>query len=266
MQALVLLALAAASQAFPQPSIKPWVAPTKTDSRSPCPLLNTLANHGYLPHDGRQITIDQIAGAILEALNWSTDFGTGPADAAFAGLGNVTAIDLDQLDAMPAGQHDASLTRLDTAEGNSLVLNEPRLDALLADSPASSAFLDVASLARSRDRVEALSPALEATPETIAHGEASLLLTLMLATPVPPAADNVTAAEVARLGAPKDRVAAWLREERLPVAQGWHPSVRQVQTADLDPFTDAISASMVAQDGAYGAAGSHLGVGPYEDS
>jgi hypothetical protein len=26
----------------------PWVAPSDGDSRSPCPALNSLANHGYL--------------------------------------------------------------------------------------------------------------------------------------------------------------------------------------------------------------------------
>lgn len=29
-----------------------WVAPKRTDQRGPCPGLNALANHGYLPHNG----------------------------------------------------------------------------------------------------------------------------------------------------------------------------------------------------------------------
>ncbi|KAJ8523121.1 heme-thiolate peroxidase [Pleurotus djamor] len=29
-----------------------WVAPGPTDQRGPCPGLNALANHGYLPHNG----------------------------------------------------------------------------------------------------------------------------------------------------------------------------------------------------------------------
>lgn len=39
-----LVALAAAAQQ----GIRPWQAPGPGDSRSPCPMLNTLANHGYL--------------------------------------------------------------------------------------------------------------------------------------------------------------------------------------------------------------------------
>ena len=29
-----------------------WVAPKAGDQRGPCPGLNALANHGYLPHNG----------------------------------------------------------------------------------------------------------------------------------------------------------------------------------------------------------------------
>ena len=29
-----------------------WVAPASSDQRGPCPGLNALANHGYLPHNG----------------------------------------------------------------------------------------------------------------------------------------------------------------------------------------------------------------------
>ena len=32
--------------------------PGPDDSRSPCPALNALANHGYLPRDGKNIPPD----------------------------------------------------------------------------------------------------------------------------------------------------------------------------------------------------------------
>lgn len=32
-----------------------YQAPRPNDSRSPCPALNALANHGYLPRDGKNI-------------------------------------------------------------------------------------------------------------------------------------------------------------------------------------------------------------------
>ncbi|KAJ5917229.1 hypothetical protein N7466_010783 [Penicillium verhagenii] len=39
------------------------------DSRSPCPGLNTLANHDILPHDGKRITYKQLSSAIQHAYN-----------------------------------------------------------------------------------------------------------------------------------------------------------------------------------------------------
>ncbi|KAF9025431.1 Cloroperoxidase, partial [Hymenopellis radicata] len=34
-----------------------FIAPGPDDVKSPCPGLNTLANHGHLPRDGKKITI-----------------------------------------------------------------------------------------------------------------------------------------------------------------------------------------------------------------
>ncbi|KAM4056982.1 peroxidase, family 2 domain-containing protein [Hirsutella rhossiliensis] len=39
--------------------------PGPNDSRSPCPALNALANHGFLPHDGKNLGIGQIVIFIL---------------------------------------------------------------------------------------------------------------------------------------------------------------------------------------------------------
>ncbi|KAJ7350928.1 Chloroperoxidase [Mycena albidolilacea] len=37
-----------------------WIAPTATNVRSPCPGLNTLANHGYLPRSGKNISVPSL--------------------------------------------------------------------------------------------------------------------------------------------------------------------------------------------------------------
>ena len=36
-----------------------YVPPKEGDSRSPCPMLNAMANHGILPHDGKNITFKE---------------------------------------------------------------------------------------------------------------------------------------------------------------------------------------------------------------
>ncbi|CEG62946.1 hypothetical protein RMATCC62417_00174 [Rhizopus microsporus] len=37
----------------------------ETDLRSPCPMLNTLANHGFLPRDGRKMTPKELYEALM---------------------------------------------------------------------------------------------------------------------------------------------------------------------------------------------------------
>lgn len=52
--------------------------------RAPCPVMNTLANHDFVPHSGRNITMPVFVQACLDAFNISAAFcidafGTGVA-------------------------------------------------------------------------------------------------------------------------------------------------------------------------------------------
>lgn len=112
-------------------------------------------------------------------------------------------------------EHSASLTR-DDFPGDNLHVNIGQLNALLADTP--DTYLSVASLARSRNRVEALSPPLTAAFKAQSLGEAALIIMIMSQDPVPATG---TDEDYGRLRAPKDRVSLWLSNERLPVEAGW---------------------------------------------
>jgi len=46
-----------------------WCPPQEGDSRSVCPALNTMANHGYLPRSGRHITFPILIHALRECYN-----------------------------------------------------------------------------------------------------------------------------------------------------------------------------------------------------
>lgn len=244
----LLSLIVATAAALPQgltTDVKPWAAAGPSDSRGPCPMLNTLANHGYLPHSGRNLTITGIADGINIALNFDVAFGQAFAAQAFALLGLET-IDLEDLGTADVTEHRASLTRNDASSGDSLRLDPGRLEALLADS--GTGYLDAASLARSRARVEALSgpPALEGLAATQALGEAALLLLAMADGPVPlpEATTNGTAgAAYDELRAPKDRVAAWLGAERLPVEQGWRAAERALTVEDVRGVSAAVAAA-----------------------
>jgi hypothetical protein len=48
-----------------------------TTARSPCPMLNTLANHGYLPRGGRSISQEAWTNALVTALNFDPQVAKG---------------------------------------------------------------------------------------------------------------------------------------------------------------------------------------------
>jgi hypothetical protein len=45
-----------------------WQAPGPGDIRGPCPGLNTLANHGFLPRNGQNILASDIVTAMNDHL------------------------------------------------------------------------------------------------------------------------------------------------------------------------------------------------------
>ena len=144
-------------------------APVKPgDLRSPCPAINALANHGYIPRDGRNVRANEILdgmnqyglgsflGAVfthpifLEQSSKSTKKPTWwntlvhPFATAFASFGmrepeqrdadGVACLNLDQLALHNVVEHDVSMTRLDFAQGD----NNTAQPQLIADLLASS--------------------------------------------------------------------------------------------------------------------------------
>ncbi|KAJ3510047.1 heme-thiolate peroxidase [Coprinellus aureogranulatus] len=66
----------------------PFRAPGPRDQRGPCPGLNTLANHGYLPHNG-VATPAQIIEAVQEGFNMENNLARFLTYAAFLVDGNL---------------------------------------------------------------------------------------------------------------------------------------------------------------------------------
>ncbi|KXT04896.1 hypothetical protein AC578_3442 [Pseudocercospora eumusae] len=58
----------------PEPEY-PFIAPGPNDSRGPCPGLNLLANHGYLPRDGH-VNGAQVLEAVSRGFNMAADLAT----------------------------------------------------------------------------------------------------------------------------------------------------------------------------------------------
>ncbi|KAK3381786.1 Chloroperoxidase [Podospora didyma] len=239
------------------------------DVRGPCPMINTLANHGYLPRDGRNVTAGELVSAMhnVAGLSWplATVFvrpiffehptsGTLPPTNTSLWktilhtirhpggwlfrfgmrrkrqrdpVSHKKCIDLDQLGLPGVIEHDISLTRRDYQQGDNITLQSDLVDALLAaglspsptdgvqpngnDTEAARGVITAQDLAALRRRriadQRAQNPGLEYGPMQHAFGcsEIALLLGIL-----------GNGKEVRR-----DYAAAFFKEERLPVEEGW---------------------------------------------
>jgi len=218
-----------------------------TDLRSACPVVNALANHGYIPRDGRNVSYDEIKtamsqlgiastvrttlayGANLEHVDklqmgfWA--FLANP----FAyylrplGLRNHGQLDsrgekclnLDQLNRHGAVEHDVSLSRRDFAQGDNHSKQED-LIAKMINAASDGKVLTTEDFAKlraqrleqqKRDNPELVFGSLQ---QTMAYGEAAFIqMTFGLGYP--------------KYDVPVDRLKALFDEERLPREEGWKP-------------------------------------------
>jgi hypothetical protein len=95
--------------------------PKEGDSRSACPMLNAMANHGILPHDGKNISFRECTERVRQTFNFAPSFCFFASKFAADFLKRsywTDAFNLGELNlrASDAIEHDASLTRRDLAE------------------------------------------------------------------------------------------------------------------------------------------------------
>jgi hypothetical protein len=94
------------------------VPPKEGDSRSACPMLNAMANHGILPHDGKNISFRELSTKVRHTFNFAPSFCffVPKFSADFLNRSYWTGrLDLAELNLHNAIEHDASLTRQDAA-------------------------------------------------------------------------------------------------------------------------------------------------------
>ncbi|KAL0943237.1 chloroperoxidase-like protein [Colletotrichum truncatum] len=104
----------------------PYRKPDKTANRSPCPVLNALANHGYLPREGTGITMDQLKGAFTMAFNLDESVTVAVSKLGFttSTTGNPNTLNLKDLSKHNVMEHDGSLSRADSVTGDANSFNE----------------------------------------------------------------------------------------------------------------------------------------------
>ncbi|KAJ0115853.1 hypothetical protein J7T55_004022 [Diaporthe amygdali] len=102
-----------------------WQAPSSTDRRSPCPMVNTLANHGYLPRDGLNITLEDLLTGFTNGINLdpTATLLVGVKALETSTTGTNSSFNLDDLSRHGIIEHDGSLSRADIYFGDNHSFN-----------------------------------------------------------------------------------------------------------------------------------------------
>ncbi|BCS25206.1 peroxidase family protein [Aspergillus puulaauensis] len=194
------------------------------DSRSPCPGLNVLANHGWLPRSGKNIDLATVRSAVAGAYNYApTTFDEAfqmALDVNLSTTGNSSTFHLADLRKHNAAEFDGSLSRNDAYFGDNLHFSPAvwetvaeRLNLYDAGDCEKDKYVTVETAARARAaRVE---DAMRANPDFTnsklamegSPGTTSLYLTTLW--------------DYEADGAPKAWVRAFFEDERIPYIEGY---------------------------------------------
>ncbi|PBP27616.1 hypothetical protein BUE80_DR001409, partial [Diplocarpon rosae] len=197
-----------------------WEPAGKGDVRSPCPMINALANHGLLPHNGKDITKPMIIDIITKSINLSSEIATVFAAAALKANSEPGAesFNLDQLAKHGLIEHDVSLSRNDAAFGDNFSFDRSVWDGVMANyGEATETSFESASRARYERMVKAQKDHADAGKDfeygvkefVLSYGESALFLGI--------------------LGDPKngkiplEYLRVLFQEERVPFREGWRP-------------------------------------------
>ncbi|PNS20049.1 Nucleoporin nup184 [Sphaceloma murrayae] len=232
---LALAITAYTPAAYAQGSFEDWRAPGIGDVRSPCPMLNTLANHGFLPRNGLNITREVAIKGFSDALNFDPSFGmllwqqglvANPIpNATFWTLGNLQTHDLLE--------HDGSLSRQDQFFGNSTNFNERVWESTLQYLNTEILTMPMLGNARTARKLhsKAFNPTYRFTPtaEQFSGGEVVTF---------PLVFGNIEQETINRT-----QLDFFFRNERLPLEVGWQRSPVPIGLPEVRKLTRSLLAS-----------------------
>ena len=218
------------------PSIPPdvshaFVPAEESDSRSPCPALNALANHSYLyvhpshltvicslsvssSHDGRKLSVIELVSAMREVYNISLPLASILSLVGVVVCGDGWKFDLEDLAKHNKIEHNGSLAHADAAPGYLYAPSTPDKQLLdhLLNLSTDGRHVTFEEFVRERAaRDAALSQPLSNVHNVIARGEIALTC-------------QVLGDEEGRV--PTEYVSEWYGQEKLP--DGWVKPARPV--------------------------------------
>ncbi|APA10583.1 hypothetical protein SS1G_12609 [Sclerotinia sclerotiorum 1980 UF-70] len=211
-----------------------WIAPSATDYRGPCPMLNTLANHGFLPRDGRNLTEHNVVKGLNHGLNFNKSLGSimfqhaVPASPAYP---NTTFFTLDDLNRHNVLEHDASISRSDAYFGNNHIFNQTIFDTTKMYWPSETLtaqhLIDGKIFRQIVSRTTNPNYTFTSTTQAFSLGE--------MAAPI------VAFGDKNALTANRTLVESWIENERLPTELGWRKPEEEVSLGDILYVTGALA-------------------------
>ncbi|TID07393.1 putative sterigmatocystin biosynthesis peroxidase stcC [Colletotrichum higginsianum] len=218
-----------------KPNHLTWTPPSAGDLRAPCPGLNTLANHGFIPHDGRNITSEIVQKGFKDAMNIDEALSAAAFKPALELNPGASFINLDMLHKHNFIEHDGSLSRRDMYFDPSNRFDKETFDAFIGYFGGATT-INITTIANARARhaleMSRVNPNFTLPESAIpaATGECAFLLTIF-GTPGTPVAN-------------RSYVEFFFRNERLPVELGWAPVDTPIT---LSPTIQQIANEIVAQ-------------------
>jgi len=207
----------------------PFSPPRESDVRSACPALNTMANHGYIARDGKNLGAMDIVRGLTACYGLSTFCSMFLSFGGYLMLGKFgRRIDLYEIGKHGAIEHNASLVHHDTPKGQIYAPTKiyPSLvDALVSDvkptlaeikessNPSAKFLMNYEDVARARVRREAECGPIDSLHAEVARGEMAIILGVW----------EVKTKD--KIGIPMDYFKRWIGEERLP--DEWKPDHTQ---------------------------------------
>ncbi|KAF9237021.1 Chloroperoxidase [Melanogaster broomeanus] len=195
-----------------------FCSPQPGDLRSPCPALNTLANHGYLPRDGKNVGVFDIVRGLKEGYSLSTLLAYILSFGGLFLLAQYRKMSLADLSRHNLIEHDASLFHLDAHSEEDEYAPRAVSESLVKTSldeggrylPGRMTLEDVANI---RVKREAECRPLDGVHAEIARGEMAIAIGVLGGKDAP------------KNGLDLDVLRLWVEKERLP--DDWKPDHTQ---------------------------------------
>ncbi|KAK4143155.1 Chloroperoxidase [Dichotomopilus funicola] len=216
------------------------------DSRSPCPGLNVMANHGFLPRSGLNIDLEAVRTGVVGAFNFEYTAFDMPfqqaVDFKLTTTGNSSTFHLADLAKHDTIEFDGSQSRNDFAFGN-----DNDFDPVIWHSVAKNLGLYHTGPAKEDQyvtiEVAARARAARVKEAMAANKHFNASEAQMMGSPGTTALYLATLWDDEAQAVPKKWIRAFFEEERIPYHEGYNPATRLQKTgADIADFFGKIVA------------------------